>query len=337
MAQIVHDLAPGADIAFATAFRTNSRSPTTSERLAAPVAAGGAEAEVLVDDIAYFEEPFFQDGPIGAAIDEVAGAGVTYFSAAGNDNLIDAEGNDIASWEAPAYRDTACPPEARNRWGRSTNASTSIPRRRRRPDLRDHGRTGGNAERRPAVGRTVVRRRIRPRRLPARRRRQSPDRRRRQRKNLRRQRRQQHRRRLRKHRAAGRVLRLGKRRSEEDVEVRLVVNRCFGTCNPGANAAAKPRVKVALLENGGGVTETEYPKSAGGDTVGPDDLRPRRDPGRDQRRRGAVQQQHRRRALLLARPRHPLLRAGRRPHSPRRRWPSRSRSPSPIWSRPTAA
>src|SRR6185295_16373841 len=57
------------------------------------------------------EEPFFQDGPIGAAIDEVSGAGVAYFSAAGNDNLSDTEGNDIASWETPSYRDTACPPE----------------------------------------------------------------------------------------------------------------------------------------------------------------------------------------------------------------------------------
>ena len=118
------------------------------------------------------------------------------------------------------------------------------------------------------MGRTALRRRIRPRRLPARRRRQTADRRRRQRKNLRRQRRQQRRRRLRKHRAAGRVLRLGKR-IRRSKEVRLVVNRCFGTCNPGANAAAKPRVKIALLENGGGVSETEYPKSAEGDTVGP--------------------------------------------------------------------
>jgi hypothetical protein len=40
-------------------------------------------------------------------------------------------------------------------------------------------------------------------------------------------------------------------------------------CNPGADASAKPRVKLILLENGRGVTATEYPKSAGGDVVGP--------------------------------------------------------------------
>ena len=45
---------------------------------------------MIVDDVAYFEEPFFQDGPVADAIDEVDRAGVTYFSAAGNDNLFDA-------------------------------------------------------------------------------------------------------------------------------------------------------------------------------------------------------------------------------------------------------
>ena len=38
--------------------------------------------------------------------------GVTYVSAAGNDSLLDGEGNEIASWEAPEFRDAgACPPE----------------------------------------------------------------------------------------------------------------------------------------------------------------------------------------------------------------------------------
>ena len=103
--------ARGADIAFATAYPNEFAFAENIRRLASPVAAGGADAEILVDDIAYFEEPFFQDGPVGAAIEEVTGAGVAYFTAAGNDNLIDEEGNDIASWETPAYRDTACPPE----------------------------------------------------------------------------------------------------------------------------------------------------------------------------------------------------------------------------------
>ena len=110
MAQIVHDLAPGADLAFATAYPTEFAFAENIRRLVSPPQAGGADAEILVDDIAYLEEPFFQDGPVGTAIEEVTGAGVSYFTAAGNDNLIDEEGNDIASWETPEFRETAaCP------------------------------------------------------------------------------------------------------------------------------------------------------------------------------------------------------------------------------------
>lgn len=104
MAQIVHDLAPGASIAFASAFTTENGFAANVRALAA----GGAK--VIVDDVAYFQEPFFQDGPVAVAIGDVVGAGVSYFSAAGNDNLIDAAGRDIASWEAPAFRDSGdCP------------------------------------------------------------------------------------------------------------------------------------------------------------------------------------------------------------------------------------
>jgi hypothetical protein len=52
-------------------------------------------------------------------------------------------------------------------------------------------------------------------------------------------------------------------------KVQLAIYNCFGaTCNPAA-AGGTPRLKVALLQNGGGVTETEYAETAGGDTVGP--------------------------------------------------------------------
>jgi hypothetical protein len=105
MAQIVHDLAPGAALSFATAFTGELEFADNIRALA------NAGASVLVDDVSYFEEPFFQEGPVGVAVSDVtAGNDVAYFSSAGNDNLIDGEGNDIGSWEAPEYRDSgACP------------------------------------------------------------------------------------------------------------------------------------------------------------------------------------------------------------------------------------
>ena len=105
MAQIVHDLAPGAALSFATAFTGEMAFADNIRALAV------AGADTIVDDVSYFEEPFFQEGPIGVAVAEVtASQDVAYFSAAGNSNLIDAEGNDVASWEAPEFRDSlVCP------------------------------------------------------------------------------------------------------------------------------------------------------------------------------------------------------------------------------------
>jgi hypothetical protein len=103
MAQIVHDLAPGAQLAFATAangmfnFADNIRALRT------------AGAKVIVDDVAYFSEPYFQDGPVAAAINDVTAQGTTYFSAAGNSNIISG-GNNVSSFEAPAFREDSCSP-----------------------------------------------------------------------------------------------------------------------------------------------------------------------------------------------------------------------------------
>ncbi len=105
MAQIVHDLAPGADLAFATAFKGELSFAENIEKLAE------AGATVIVDDVFYTEEPFFQEGPIAVATSKVVEGGAAYFSAAGNSNLRDSLGRDIASWEAPEYRDSgSCPP-----------------------------------------------------------------------------------------------------------------------------------------------------------------------------------------------------------------------------------
>ena len=43
---------------------------------------------MIVDDVTYFTEPFFQDGPIAVAVDDVVGDGVSYVSHAANINII---------------------------------------------------------------------------------------------------------------------------------------------------------------------------------------------------------------------------------------------------------
>jgi subtilisin family serine protease len=76
--QIVHDVAPGAALAFYTASDSEADFANGIEALA------NAGATVIADDVGYFDEPFFQDGILAQAVDAVAAKGVAYFSAAGN-------------------------------------------------------------------------------------------------------------------------------------------------------------------------------------------------------------------------------------------------------------
>src|SRR5580700_6138666 len=79
MMQIVHDIAPGASLAFYTAF--NSAQDFANGILA--LAAAGCK--VICDDVSYFDEPFFQNGVIAQAIQRVEAEGVTYITSAGNE------------------------------------------------------------------------------------------------------------------------------------------------------------------------------------------------------------------------------------------------------------
>jgi hypothetical protein len=88
MLQIVHDVAPGASLAFYTAENGEAAFAAGIGKLAAAVSAGGAGARVIADDVGYFDEPFFQDGIVAQAIDAVEANGVAYFSAAGNDGTL---------------------------------------------------------------------------------------------------------------------------------------------------------------------------------------------------------------------------------------------------------
>jgi hypothetical protein len=80
MLQIVHDLAPGAQLAFHSAFNG-----TASFAQGILDLAGTAGARVIVDDVGILTEPVFQDGPIAQAVDTVVAGGAAYFSAAGNE------------------------------------------------------------------------------------------------------------------------------------------------------------------------------------------------------------------------------------------------------------
>ncbi|MEO7446248.1 MAG: MBG domain-containing protein [Ferruginibacter sp.] len=78
MLQIVHDVAPKAELYF--------RTGTIS---AGDFAIGitdlkNAGCNVIVDDVTFITEPFLKDGVVAAAVDNAAAAGVSYFSAAGN-------------------------------------------------------------------------------------------------------------------------------------------------------------------------------------------------------------------------------------------------------------
>jgi hypothetical protein len=88
MAQIVHDLAPKARLGFATANGGQVNLANNIRALAgfagAAHAVPGFKADVIVDDVLYPDEPFFQDGIVAQAVDEVVATGVSYFSSAGN-------------------------------------------------------------------------------------------------------------------------------------------------------------------------------------------------------------------------------------------------------------
>lgn len=79
MAELIHRIAPGAQILFHTA--TNGQADFAAG-IAALVAAG---CQVIVDDVAYLNEPFFQSGgTVQSAVAQAVADGVSYFTAAGN-------------------------------------------------------------------------------------------------------------------------------------------------------------------------------------------------------------------------------------------------------------
>lgn len=84
MMQIVHDVAPGADLFFATAFTSPESFADNIRRLRFEF-----HCDVIVDDVIYFFESPYEDDIIAQAVADVTADGAMYFSSAGNGGNFD--------------------------------------------------------------------------------------------------------------------------------------------------------------------------------------------------------------------------------------------------------
>ncbi len=92
MLEIVHDLAPGAQLFYATAFAGPASFAQNILDLR-----NRYGCDIIIDDVGYFNESPFQDGIIARAVNQVTADGALFFSSAGNaGNKSD---NESGTWE----------------------------------------------------------------------------------------------------------------------------------------------------------------------------------------------------------------------------------------------
>lgn len=92
MMEIVHDMAPGAQLYFATADNGQASFAANIETLRFTYG-----CDIIVDDVSYFAESVFQDGLIAQAVNAVTADGALYFSAAANSGNLDS--GTSGTWE----------------------------------------------------------------------------------------------------------------------------------------------------------------------------------------------------------------------------------------------
>jgi hypothetical protein len=83
MMEIIHDLAPGAQLFFATAFNGPTSFADNIRTLRDVY-----HCDIIVDDVTYSDEGVFQDSEIAKAVNDVVANGALYFSSAGNSGNI---------------------------------------------------------------------------------------------------------------------------------------------------------------------------------------------------------------------------------------------------------